>query len=85
MRAKYAFSPSRFFIHENIAEKFMELFVKHTENLKVGNGLDSDTNIGPLAHERRVGAVEELVNDAIGKGANCLLGGKAHGSSGIFL
>ncbi|MDG1021738.1 MAG: NAD-dependent succinate-semialdehyde dehydrogenase [Emcibacteraceae bacterium] len=77
-------SPSRFFIHENIAEKFMELFVKHTENLKVGNGLDSDTNIGPLAHERRVGAVEELVNDAIGKGANCLLGGKPMDQAGYF-
>lgn len=77
-------SPSRFFIHENITEEFTELFVKHTANLKVGDGLESDTNIGPLAHERRVEAIKGLVTDAINKGANCLLGGKPMDRTGYF-
>ncbi|MDG1995734.1 MAG: NAD-dependent succinate-semialdehyde dehydrogenase [Emcibacteraceae bacterium] len=77
-------SPSRFFIHENISEEFTKLFVQHTEKLKVGNGLENDTNIGPLAHKRRVNAVEKLVTDAINKGANCLLGGKRLERTGYF-
>jgi succinate-semialdehyde dehydrogenase / glutarate-semialdehyde dehydrogenase len=77
-------SPSRFFIHENIAEDFTKSFIQHTKNLKVGNGLERDTNMGPLTHERRIKAIDDLVTDAVDKGANCLLGGKPMVKKGYF-
>ena len=77
-------SPSRFFIHKNIFESFSNKFVKYAAALSVGNGSDKDTDIGPLAHERRLEAVDILVNDAIHKGATCLLGGNKIKRSGYF-
>ena len=77
-------SPSRFFIHKNIFKSFSDKFVEYAAALSVGNGSDKDTDIGPLAHERRLEAVDKLVNDALHKGATCLLGGHKIGRSGYF-
>ena len=77
-------SPSRFFIHENIAEEFQERFIEHAANITVGNGLDAETEMGPLAHERRLDAIDQLVKDAVLKGATCLLGGNKMEREGYF-
>ena len=77
-------SPSRFFVHAKIVDEFTEKFVKYTSELVVGDGIDVSTNVGPLAHERRVNDVGDLVEDAKNKGARCLLGGHKLNRAGYF-
>jgi succinate-semialdehyde dehydrogenase / glutarate-semialdehyde dehydrogenase len=52
--------------------------------LKVGNGLDPSTQLGPLANSRRIDAMEGLVADAKAKGARVLAGGQRIGNNGYF-
>ncbi|WP_166462620.1 NAD-dependent succinate-semialdehyde dehydrogenase [Amycolatopsis acidicola] len=68
-------SPSRFFVQRGALEEFTDEFVRQTERLRLGDGLDSASDVGPLINERRVAATEELIADAVGKGATVLTGG----------
>ena len=77
-------SPTRFLVHESVYDQFVEGFVKSAESLKVGNGLDEGINMGPLAHDRRLTAIEGFVADAVEKGAKILTGGKRKGNKGYF-
>ena len=77
-------SPTRFLVHESVYDQFVEGFVKSAESLNVGNGLDEDINMGPLAHDRRLTAIEGFVADAVEKGAKILTGGKRKGNKGYF-
>lgn len=77
-------SPTRFLVHENVYERFLEGFMAVAKNIKVGNGLDEGTNMGPLAHDRRIPAMETLVADARAKGAEIALGGERLNSKGYF-
>ena len=73
-----------FLVHENVYERFLEGFLAVAKNIKVGNGLDEGTNMGPLAHDRRIPAMETLVADARAKGAEIALGGERLNSKGYF-
>ncbi|MDB9800228.1 NAD-dependent succinate-semialdehyde dehydrogenase [Alphaproteobacteria bacterium] len=77
-------SPTRFLVHESVYDQFVEGFVKSAESLNVGNGLDEGINMGPLAHDRRLTAIEGFVADAVEKGAKVLTGGKRKGNKGYF-
>ncbi|OIN09138.1 NAD-dependent succinate-semialdehyde dehydrogenase [Oceanisphaera psychrotolerans] len=77
-------SPTRFFVHESQYEKFVAIFCEHAKALTVGNGADSATQMGPLANERRLQAMEHLVEDAVAKGARLEVGGKRIGDKGFF-
>jgi succinate-semialdehyde dehydrogenase/glutarate-semialdehyde dehydrogenase len=68
-------SPSRFYVHRSIAEPFGEAFADVARNLRLGNGLDPDVEMGPLANARRLEMAEALVDDALGLGAKLLAGG----------
>ncbi|QNM82729.1 NAD-dependent succinate-semialdehyde dehydrogenase [Sphingomonas sabuli] len=76
-------SPTRFYVQEGIYDAFIKGFAERTKRVKIGNGLDADTKMGPLANDRRPGAIETLVNDARDKGARVLAGGN-RGDSGFF-
>ena len=52
--------------------------------MKVGNGLDADTRMGPLVAERRLHAMDSFVSDAIAKGAKIQTGGQRKGNKGYF-
>ncbi len=69
-------SPSRFYIHENKKEAFTKLMIDKTKNLKIGNGLDEDTILGPLTTQKRLNEIEELVDITKKEGAKILYGGK---------
>jgi succinate-semialdehyde dehydrogenase/glutarate-semialdehyde dehydrogenase len=77
-------SPTRFLVHEKVYNTFVDKFVAAAKNLKVGDGLDKDTRMGPLAHARRVEAMERFVSDAVAKGAKLQTGGKRIGNKGFF-
>ena len=77
-------SPTRFLVHESVYDQFVDGFVKSAESLNVGNGLDEGINMGPLAHDRRLTAIEGFVADAVEKGAKILTGGKRKGNKGYF-
>jgi succinate-semialdehyde dehydrogenase / glutarate-semialdehyde dehydrogenase len=68
-------APSRFYIHEKIAKDFTEAAVELTRNLKVGNGLDPGTQVGPMFEARALDKTAALVADAQKKGAEILTGG----------
>ena len=76
-------SPTRFYVQEGIYDAFQRGFAERTRALKVGNGLEADTKMGPLANGRRVPAIAGLVEDARAKGATLLAGGEP-GTSGFF-
>jgi succinate-semialdehyde dehydrogenase/glutarate-semialdehyde dehydrogenase len=69
-------SVERCYVHRNIYEKFLSACVEKTRQLRVGNGIDAETDIGPLIHERQLRIVEQHIQDAISRGARLLLGGK---------
>ena len=69
-------SPTRFYVQSGIYDAFLKGFAERTAKVKIGNGLDADTKMGPLANARRPDAVEALVEDAAAKGARVLAGGE---------
>ncbi|WP_377296759.1 NAD-dependent succinate-semialdehyde dehydrogenase [Rhizobium sp. SGZ-381] len=77
-------APTRFLIQDGVADQFIDGIVKYAENLKVGNGLEADVTMGPLANERRIPAMEDMINDAVSKGAVLKTGGKRIGNKGHF-
>jgi succinate-semialdehyde dehydrogenase/glutarate-semialdehyde dehydrogenase len=77
-------SPTRFLVHESVYAQFVDGFVAAASQIKVGDGLQKDTRMGPLANSRRVEAMQMFVDDAVAKGATLALGGKRIGSQGNF-
>jgi succinate-semialdehyde dehydrogenase/glutarate-semialdehyde dehydrogenase len=77
-------SPTRFFVHESNYKKFAERFTEVAKGLKLGSGLEASSQMGPMANERRVGAMEMFVGDAKSKGAKVAAGGERHGNAGYF-
>ena len=77
-------SPTRFYVHNSIKDRFAEVFAKTAEKLVVGHGLDHGTEMGPLANARRLASVEHMQQDAIERGASLLTGGGRIGDTGNF-
>jgi succinate-semialdehyde dehydrogenase/glutarate-semialdehyde dehydrogenase len=77
-------SPTRFFVHEKVYDKFVAKFTDIAKNMKVGDGLDPESKMGPLANPRRITAMETLIHDAQEKGAKVATGGKRIGNQGNF-
>jgi len=75
---------NRIFVHEKIYDEFLEKFVKEVEKIKVGNGLDSNTNSGPLIDQYSLEKVIEHVNDAVNTGAKVAIGGDIHALGGYY-
>lgn len=77
-------SPTRFFVEDAIYDRFTEAMTEKAASLKIGNGLDPANQLGPLANERRIAAMEALVADAKSKGARVMTGGARIGNRGNF-
>jgi len=69
-------SVERCYVHRTLYEPFLEMCKKKMARLRIGNGIDSEADIGPMIHERQLRIVEEHVNDAIQQGARLLAGGR---------
>ncbi len=68
---------NRIFVQDGVFDAFAERFAARVAALKVGNGLEDDTEIGPLIDAGAVAKVQEHVDDAVSKGARVLTGGSA--------
>ncbi|MBT8081909.1 MAG: NAD-dependent succinate-semialdehyde dehydrogenase [Gammaproteobacteria bacterium] len=77
-------SPTRFFVHESIFDEYVEVFVRRAASTVVGNGTDPNVEMGPLANDRRITALTELVEDAREQGADLRTGGGRLGDKGYF-
>ncbi|MCW2607772.1 MAG: Aldehyde Dehydrogenase [Frankiales bacterium] len=74
----------RFIVHTDVYDAFADLFTEALSALVVGDPKQDGTDVGPLATEQGRADVEELVQDAVGKGARVLLGGAAPSGPGWF-
>ncbi|OSP54775.1 NAD-dependent succinate-semialdehyde dehydrogenase [Pseudoruegeria sp. SK021] len=77
-------SPTRFLVQDSVADQFVDGFAKAAEAVRVGPGTDPDSAMGPLANDRRIPALERMIDDAVARGATLVTGGKRIGNSGWF-
>jgi succinate-semialdehyde dehydrogenase/glutarate-semialdehyde dehydrogenase len=77
-------SSTRFLIQREAYADFVEHFVAATQALKIGDGMDPQTQVGPLANPRQLAKMEQLIADAVEKGARVLAGGEALPGAGFF-
>ncbi|HYM73728.1 MAG TPA: NAD-dependent succinate-semialdehyde dehydrogenase [Stellaceae bacterium] len=77
-------SPTRFLVQEKVYDQFVDKFTEAVKAVKVGDGLDKDTRMGPMANPRRIAAMEAFIGDAVQKGATLKTGGNRIGNKGNF-
>ena len=75
---------NRLYVANELLDDFTDKFVKKMGELTIGNGLDPSSKLGPLVNPKQVASVQELVNDAVEKGATVAVGGQAPGGPGNF-
>ncbi|MGH8178083.1 MAG: NAD-dependent succinate-semialdehyde dehydrogenase [Steroidobacter sp.] len=75
---------NRIFVQSGVYDRFATRLAEVASGMKVGDGLEHDTKIGPLIEEKAVLKVEEHVSDAITKGAKVITGGKRRDGAGSF-
>ena len=75
---------NRFHVAGGVADEFAEKLAAKLGSMKVGRGTEDDVKVGPLIDESQRGKVDELVRDALGKGAQAVLGGTARDGAGYF-
>ncbi|HUI85338.1 MAG TPA: aldehyde dehydrogenase family protein [Candidatus Binatia bacterium] len=69
-------SVERCYVHRSVYEPFLQMCREKVSRLRVGNGIDSEVEMGPMIHERQLKIVEEHVKDAVRRGARLLAGGR---------
>ena len=77
-------SANRFHVAQRVADEFTEKLSRELGALKVGRGTEDDVKVGPLIDDDQRGKVDELVRDAVGRGATAVVGGQARDGAGYF-
>src|SRR6201997_3529833 len=77
-------SANRFHVAGPVAEQFAEKLAEKMGALKLGRGVDEGVDVGPLIDNTQRGKVDELVQDAIGRGATAVVGGTTREGAGYF-
>jgi aldehyde dehydrogenase (NAD+) len=75
---------SRVIVHESVKERFEKALVRKALNLKVGNGLSPDVDVGPLINKRALEKVNRYVEIGVDEGADLLCGGREVNRRGFF-
>ncbi|GAA0315194.1 aldehyde dehydrogenase family protein [Psychrobacter aestuarii] len=74
----------RLYVHEDVHDALCAAMTNIANSMKTGNGLDADTDFGPLQNEKQLNIVKELAQDAKDNGANFLCGGEVLDETGYF-
>jgi succinate-semialdehyde dehydrogenase / glutarate-semialdehyde dehydrogenase len=77
-------SANRFHVHESIADAFARRLAERMGALRLGRGTEPQTDVGPLIDEAQREKVQELVTDAVDRGARTLIGGERLAGPGYF-
>lgn len=77
-------APTRFIVQDGVYDKFVERFVAETQKIRVGDGTNADSDMGPLVSGRRLDAIDAIVADAENRGGKLLTGGRRLGNTGAF-
>ncbi len=77
-------SPTRWIVHDSLYDSFVATAAKRAAELRMGSGIDAQTEVGPLANPRRVEAIAALVEDARARGATIAAGGNRPEGDGFF-
>lgn len=77
-------SPTRFLVEEDVFERFRDGFVERAKAINVGNGMDRDTQMGPMASARGPDGIQAKIADAVERGAKLDAGGNRIGNQGFF-
>lgn len=77
-------SPTRFFVHNSLYQDYIKSFLEKTKAITVGDGLDENTDMGPVAHRGRIEVLQRFVDDAVQRGGRLLMGGKRRLGKGYF-
>ena len=77
-------APTRFLVQDGVHDRFVDSLARALKSVRVGNGLDPETAMGPLANARRDEAVAELVEDAVAAGGRLVTGGERLFNAGHF-
>lgn len=75
---------NRFLVQDAVYDEFAEKLAAAVSRLRVGNGVNPDVTQGPLIDAAALAKVEELVGDALAKGARLVTGGQRHAQGGTF-
>lgn len=75
---------NRFIVHESVAEEFARRVTERVDAMKIGRGTEDGVQIGPLIDDKAVAKADELVQDAVSRGATLLTGGAAPEGPGTF-
>src|SRR5271154_2129440 len=77
-------SPTRLLVQEKVYETFVGKFTEAVKAARIGDGMESSTQMGPMANPRRIAAMEAFIGDAVQKGASLNTGGHRIGNKGNF-
>jgi len=77
-------SPTRLLVQESVYNDFVGKFTEGVKAARIGDGMESGTQMGPMANERRITAMETFIGDAVQKGAKLNTGGNRIGNKGNF-
>jgi succinate-semialdehyde dehydrogenase/glutarate-semialdehyde dehydrogenase len=77
-------SPTRMLVQEKVYDAFVGKFTEAVKAVRVGDGMESATQMGPMANPRRIAAMETLIGDAVKRGASLKTGGHRIGNKGNF-
>jgi succinate-semialdehyde dehydrogenase/glutarate-semialdehyde dehydrogenase len=75
---------NRFLVHESLAEPFARALAEAMRGVRVGGGLEPESELGPLISDAACAKVDALLADAHGRGARVLAGGRRLGGDGWF-
>jgi acyl-CoA reductase-like NAD-dependent aldehyde dehydrogenase len=74
----------RIYVHEKIYDKYVSVFLENAKQMKIGNPTKEEIFLGPLTRKGQIQVLTDQVSDAVSKGANLLMGGKAMEGVGYY-
>jgi succinate-semialdehyde dehydrogenase/glutarate-semialdehyde dehydrogenase len=77
-------APTRFYVAASLSERFANRFAELASSIRIGDGMDPATGMGPLANERRLEVIHAMVTEAVQKGARLMCGGNRVGNNGYY-